>query len=196
MKLDTMRLEGNQHGQAVIDRDTVEFIAQGKTDWFFNPLDGSRLSNVVRLTQEVDERAFTLSARISVDFAAAYDAGALFIQCDEENWAKVAFEYSAQHKPTIVSVVTRTTSDDADGPNHDQDHIWLRLYCDGKIIAAHFSENGHRWRFLRFFTIPGVGRRPIRVGLGAQSPTGTGTRVRMSDVRLSPARIENLRNGE
>lgn len=196
MKLDALHLEGSQHGRAEIGHDTVEFIANGKTDWFFNPTDGSRLSNVIRLTQEVDHEAFSLSARISVDFASPYDAGALFIQCDEENWAKVAFEYSAERKPTIVSVVTRTTSDDADGPSYHGDHVWLRLYCDGKIIAAHFSENGRYWRFLRFFTIPGVGRRPLRIGLGAQSPTGAGTRVRISDLRLTPARIENLRNGE
>ncbi|MGN8119101.1 DUF1349 domain-containing protein [Labrys sp. 22185] len=196
MKLETLLLEGSQHGRTEISHDTVELIADGKTDWFFNPSDGSRLSNVIRLTQEVAHEAFSLSARISVDFASPYDAGALFIQCDEENWAKVAFEYSANRKPTIVSVVTRGTSDDADGPSYHGDHVWLRLYCDGKIVAAHFSENGRYWHFLRVFTLPGIRQRPVRIGLGAQSPTGEGTRVVMSDVRLSPIRIENLRNGE
>ncbi|QEN84864.1 DUF1349 domain-containing protein [Labrys sp. KNU-23] len=196
MKLETLHLEASQHGRVEISHDTVELIADGKTDWFFNPSDGSRLSNVIRLTQEVDHEVFSLSARISVDFASPYDAGALFIECDEENWAKVAFEYSAERKPTIVSVVTRTTSDDADGPSYHGDQVWLRLYCDGKIVAAHFSENGRYWHFLRFFTLPGIRQRPVRIGLGAQSPTGEGTRVVMSDVRLSPIRIENLRNGE
>jgi len=35
----------------------------------------------------------------------------------DENWARIAFEYSADLEPPIVSVITRTKSDDSGGPN-------------------------------------------------------------------------------
>jgi len=161
----------------------------------FSPTGKTRVSNVPHLDHAVDAAVFSLSARVSVDFQAVYDAGAIFIASDEENWAKIAFEFSAARKPTIVSVVTRTTSDDADGPRFDGQAAYLRVYCEGECIALHFSDDGTTWRFLRWFTIPNAAARPIRIGLGAQSPTGNGVMARFSDVKLSFDRIDDLRNG-
>lgn len=196
MTLDSMRVEGTDNGTAAIEDDLVRLRASAKTDWFFAPSGNSRVANVTRVVREIGEQHFALSAKVSVEFASAYDAGAIFIECDDNNWAKIAFEFSAARKPTIVSVVTRGTSDDSDGPSFSGDHVWLRAYCDGEAIAFHFSDDGKYWNFLRWFTLPGVGRRPVRIGLGVQSPTGEGTTAVFSDIRLSVAKISDLRNGQ
>ena len=196
MRLEDMTIQGSEHGSVAIAGDTATFRTGEKTDWFFSPAGNARSANVPRLVREVSEPVFSLSARVSVDFASAYDAGAVFVESDEENWAKIAFEYSAAHKPTIVSVVTRATSDDSDGPNFAGAFVYLRAYCDGVTMAFHFSEDGTFWKFLRWFTLPRLDKRPIRIGLGAQSPTGKGVTATFSDVRLRFEAISDLRDGQ
>ncbi|RUX08449.1 DUF1349 domain-containing protein [Mesorhizobium sp. M8A.F.Ca.ET.059.01.1.1] len=196
MKLDSLLVEGTDNGTATIQDDVVRLRVNGKTDWFFAPSGNSRMANVTRMVGEVEDQHFALSAKVSVEFASAYDGGALFIECDGDNWAKIAFEFSAARKPTIVSVVTRTTSDDSDGPAFPGDHAWLRVYSDGEAIALHFSTDGKYWNFLRWFTLPGIAKRPIRIGMGVQSPTGEGTTAVFSDIKLSVGKIDDLRNGQ
>lgn len=196
MRLEEMTVEGLAHGRVTVDGDTASIHSFEQTDWFFSPTGRPRSANVPRLAWAVSEPVFSLSAKVSVDFASPYDAGAIFIESDDENWAKIAFEYSAEYRPTIVSVVTRYTSDDSDGPNFHGAFVYLRIYCDGKSAALHFSEDGKLWKFLRWFEIPGLDKRPLRVGLGAQSPTGRGVIAAFSDVRLNFDVISNLRNGQ
>jgi regulation of enolase protein 1 (concanavalin A-like superfamily) len=194
--LEAFEVEGGENGTVTINGEIVEFSVNARTDWFFSPASGSRISNVVRFTRRVTEKVFSFAAEVSVDFASPFDGGALFVECSDESWAKIAFELSAERKPTIVSVVTRGTSDDSDGPNYSANSVWIRLYCDGKTAAFHFSEDGKYWRFLRWFTIPGIANRPIKIGLGIQSPTGEGVKVKMRNVQLKFENIEDLRSGE
>lgn len=196
MRLEEMTVQGLAHGRVTMDGDAASIHSLEQTDWFFSPTGKPRSANVPRLVWAVTEPVFSLSAKVSVEFASAYDAGAVFIESDDENWAKIAFEYSADLRPTIVSVVTRTTSDDSDGPNFGGTFVHLRVYCDGASAAFHFSADGKLWKFLRWFEIPGLAKRPLRVGLGAQSPTGKGVTAAFSDVRLNFDVISNLRNGQ
>jgi len=191
-----MTVQGLEHGRLTVDGTAASIHSFEQTDWFFSPTGKARSANVPRLVYEVAEPVFSLSAKVSVEFASAYDAGAVFIECDDENWAKIAFEYSADHRPTIVSVVTRFTSDDSDGPNVGGAFAYLRVYCDGNSAAFHFSQDGKLWKFLRWFEIPGLDKRPLRVGLGAQSPTGKGVIAAFSEVRLNFDVISNLRDGQ
>ena len=195
MKLDRMDIRGGENGRVTIDGETLTLTANAATDWFHHPADEFRKRDVISLAMEVHQKVFSLAARVSVGFQSAYDAGALFLEVDEENWAKLAFEYSADSKPTMVSVVTRTTSDDADGPNRPAEPLWLRLYCDGETVAFHFSEDGRHWRFLRWFALPNIGARPVRVGFGVQSPTGPGCTACFDNIAFSHERIGNIRDG-
>src|SRR5438270_10600 len=133
-----MTVQGLAHGRVRVDGDAASIHSFEQTDWFFSPTGKPRSANVPRLVLEVTEPVFSLSAKVSVEFASAYDAGAVFIEADDENWAKIAFEYSADLRPTIVSVVTRTSSDDSDGPNFRGAFVHLRVYCDGTSAAFHF----------------------------------------------------------
>lgn len=185
-----------EHGRIEIKDDAATIHANGQTDWFFRP-DGSgrRSSHVPKLIRRGTAPIVSLSARVQVDFASRFDAGALFVAVDEDNWAKIAYEYSAAREPTVVTVVTRSTSDDADGVTRSGEPINLRVYTDGHVIALHCSDDGKRWRFVRLFTLPGVDRRPIVIGFGAQSPTGAGVSATFSGIKVSYDKIDDLRNG-
>jgi hypothetical protein len=56
---------------------------------------------------------FQFSARVTVGFESAFDAGVLLLWLDERRWAKLCFEFSPAGEPMIVSVVCRGVSDDA-----------------------------------------------------------------------------------
>ncbi len=194
-KFGRFTVEGEDHGQAGIDGDALWLRAGARTDWFFKPDGSGRSDNIVRLVRSIDRPVFALRAKVSVAFVATYDAGALFIQSDEQHWGKLAFERSASGEPAIVSVVTRGTSDDADGPVNLGDYVWLRLYCDGRVVAFHHSPDGEVWRFSRLFTLPNIDTRPVRIGFGVQSPTGNGTTAVFSDVGVTYDAISNMRDG-
>ena len=195
MNLHRLQIRGENHGKAVVGDTSLTLTANGSTDWFHHPADSFRRNDVLSVGTKVAEETFAVTARVSVEFSSPYDAGAIFVQTDEDNWAKLAFEYSAARKPTIVSVVTRTTSDDCDGPNFHGEAVWLRVYCDGDTIAFHFSEDGKFWQFLRWFAIPGIRKRPINVGFGVQSPTGEGAKAHFDHIKITFEKIADLRSG-
>ena len=175
------------------DGTTLELVARPRTDWFVDPsgerpprLDGAAL---------VGEAAgdYVLSARVGVRFGATFDAGVLVLFASETLWAKLCFELSPHDGPMIVSVVTRGTSDDANGFAVNGDEVWLRIARIGRAFAFHASDDGEAWSLVRHFTL-GDGADP-EVGFEAQSPTGDGCQVRFDDIRFEPHRLVDLRDG-
>jgi regulation of enolase protein 1 (concanavalin A-like superfamily) len=83
-----------------------------RTDWFVDPQRSAepKLNAPALLGGAGGD--FLLSARVTVDFAGTYDAGVLVVSESDDVWAKLCFEYSPQHEPMVVSVVTRGVSDD------------------------------------------------------------------------------------
>jgi len=195
MRFSDLILRGESNGTAQVVGGKLILTATAETDWFHHPAGASQRSNVIAAYREVHERVFTLSSKVSVQFTSSFDAGALFVQVDEDNWAKLAFELSGAGEPTVVSVITRGTSDDADGPSVENGDVWLRVHCDGDSLAMHFSVDGVYWRFLRWFSIPGLEKRPLRVGFGVQAPTGAGCMAKFDCLGWSLEPILNLRDG-
>jgi len=174
------------------DGSTLELTAHPHTDWLVDPsgarepiLDGAAL--VGDVTGD-----FLLSARVTVGFAATFDAGVLMLHVSDTVWAKLCFEYSPDGEPMVVSVVTRGTSDDANGFVVDGDVVWLRIARMGPSFAFHASTDGSGWRLIRHFTLGDV--EPT-VGFEAQSPTGEGCDVRFDDIRFEARRLRDLRDG-
>ncbi|MFB9691411.1 DUF1349 domain-containing protein [Actinoplanes digitatis] len=58
---------------------------------------------------------FQFSALVAPAFGAAFDAGALIVREGPDRWLKLAFEAPPEGVPMVVSVVTRGSSDDANG---------------------------------------------------------------------------------
>ena len=174
------------------DGSALELAAHPRTDWFVDPsgarepmLDGAAL---------VGDFAgdFMLSARVTVEFAATFDAGVLMLHVSDTAWAKLCFELSPQREPMVVSVVTRGTSDDANGFVVDGNEVWLRIARMGAAFAFHASTDGREWRLIRHFTLGDV--QPA-VGFEAQSPTGEGCDVRFDGIRFEARRLSDLRDG-
>jgi hypothetical protein len=137
---------------------------------------------------------FQLSARVTVDFVAQYDAGVLMVWIDERHWAKFCFEFSPAAEPMVVSVVTRDVSDDANAFVVADRSVWLRVSRVDHVYAFHASIDAQGWRLIRVFTLGDL-LDGHTIGFEAQSPTGDGCVVTFDDIRFTSARLEDLRDG-
>src|SRR5580765_8537744 len=93
-----------------IDSKKVLTISSNpKTDWFVDPFDGTvaKTAPILLFTPGPD---YVLSARVTVQFATKWDAGALMLWGDDHQCAKLSYEFSPDQKPTLVTVVTRGLS--------------------------------------------------------------------------------------
>lgn len=174
--------------------DTSLHVAAGaRTDWFVDPQrsSGPRLDAPALVGEASGD--FLLSARVTVDFAATYDAGVLMLHASDNVWAKLCFEYSPQREPMVVSVVTRGVSDDCNSFVIDGASVWLRIARLGAAFAFHASTDGSNWSFVRHFALDG-GSEPS-VGFAAQSPTGAGCAVVFERIAYTAARLGDLRTG-
>jgi uncharacterized protein len=162
------------------------------TDLFVDPGGDSVRLNAPRLMGVPPHGDFQLAARVSVEFAASFDAGSLVIWADESRWAKLCFERSPARAPMIVSVVTRRASDDANGFIVTGRSVWLRISRLARAFAFHASSNGTSWSFVRHFDL---GTEAAQIGFESQSPTGEGCTATFEDIRFVPGRLTDLRNG-
>ncbi|WP_437321566.1 DUF1349 domain-containing protein [Sorangium sp. So ce385] len=172
---------------------SLTVTAGGKTDLFLDPERTTGLLNAPRLlgTPHGD---FLASARVTVGFAAAHDAGVLLLWAHERAWAKLCFELSPERVPTVASVVTRGLSDDRRSFEVDGDHVWLRVSRLGRLCAFHASTDGASWHLLRSFSLSST--TELAVGFSAQSPTGDGCTAVFDDIRFTPRRLGDLRSGD
>ena len=137
---------------------------------------------------------FRLSARVTVDFEATYDAGLLILHASDRVWAKLCFEYSPQRQPMVVSVVTRGVSDDCNSFVVEDASVWLRIARIGPAFAFHASADGFSWEFIRHFALD-VADEPL-VGFAAQSPTGQGCTATFEQIAFAAGGLGDLRSGE
>ncbi|MDM8086157.1 DUF1349 domain-containing protein [Cellulomonas cellasea] len=178
---------------------TVRVAALPHSDIFVDPGSGSALNaesmlNAVTLLGAPPAGDFQLSARVSVDFAATFDAGVLLLWIDDRHWAKLCFEYSPDGEPMVVSVVCREVADDANGFVVDGRSVWLRVSRIDQAFAYHASLDGEAWRLIRFFALDDPAGA-LTLGFEAQAPTGDGCAVVFDQVRFTRARLGDLRDG-
>jgi regulation of enolase protein 1 (concanavalin A-like superfamily) len=105
----------------------LSILAGAHTDWFTDPKGGAIQDNAPCALFTAPDENFLLSARVSVAFAATFDAGVIQVRVANDLWAKLCFEYSPQGHPMIVSVVTRGMSDDCNSVELDCSEIYLRV---------------------------------------------------------------------
>ena len=176
-------------------RGALILSAAAGTDLFVDPAgpDAGPLPDAGRLVGLPPAGDFTLAARVSVEFASVYDAGVLLVHAAERQWAKVYFEYSPQLRPTLVTVVTKGTSDDGNSSEVDGGIVWLRITRSGAAWAFHASVDGTWWRLLRYFALDSAAL--ARVGFLAQSPAGPGCAATFDQIAFRPGAPQNLRDG-
>jgi regulation of enolase protein 1 (concanavalin A-like superfamily) len=136
---------------------------------------------------------FQLSARVSADLRATFDAGALVLRAADDAWVKLALERSPRGGATIVSVVTRGVSDDANAWAVAGASAWLRISRIGATCVLHASDDGARWDLVRHCAFDAPPR--VNAGFLAQSPTGDGCTATFADVRFAATTLAELRDG-
>jgi regulation of enolase protein 1 (concanavalin A-like superfamily) len=174
--------------------DQLTITAGAGTDWFSDPAGGPRKDDAPSALFTPPHQEFTLSAHVRVAFAATFDAGTLQVRVSDEVWAKLCFEFSPQHHPMVVSVVTRGVSDDCNSAQLEEDGVFLRITRRPAIFAFHYSLDGRSWQLVRYFSLGEALQE--RLGFSAQSPTGAGCSVRFTQIRYTPTSLSDLRSGD
>ena len=172
----------------------LTLTAGRETDLFRDPGGAPARANAPALLFPVGGD-FVLSARVTVDFKATFDAGVLLLFESDSSWAKLCFERSPQGEPTVVSVVTKGVSDDANATTKTGP-VYLRVARLGGAYALHASDTGGYWELVRYFSLSAArSGANLRVGFLAQSPTGEGCTATFSDITFERRTLEDLRSG-
>jgi regulation of enolase protein 1 (concanavalin A-like superfamily) len=172
----------------------ISITAGPQTDWFIHPAGEPVKADAPIALFRPPDATFQLQAKVTVGFAATYDAGTIFLYVHDALWAKLCFEYSPQGQPMVVSVVTRGVSDDCNSAIIEDRTVYLRLYRRDRVLAFHYSRDGRYWHFVRHFSLGDL--EQAKVGFSAQSPVGQGCEVNFSEIRYTPSPLSDLRNGE
>lgn len=180
-------------GVAEVDAGSVSMVAPPMSDWFHDPGGATSATNAPVLVTPVDGDVWFV-ARVTTSFAASFDAGVIFVHQGDEDYAKLCFEAAPDGTPTVVSVVTRGVSDDANGPAVVGDGVWLRATRTNGIWAFHHSGDGRRWQLLRLFTLRDP-VAPTTIGLCAQSPLGSGCNVVFDQLGWASMGLADPRDG-
>lgn len=178
----------------VVGEDELRATSQPRTDIFIAPFPGAEPTlDAGTLFGTAPEGDFQLSARVTVGFRSKFDAGVLMLWHDEEHWAKLCFESAPDGSATVVSVVNRTVSDDANAMIVDGEQVWLRISRIDGIYAFHSSFDGLRWDMVRLFALDSPGS--LQIGFEVQSPTGEGCDVVFDQISFTATRLEDQRDG-
>jgi regulation of enolase protein 1 (concanavalin A-like superfamily) len=175
---------------SVMGADGLTITAGPRTDLFTDPGGDYRTANAPALLGRIDGD-FMLSARVRLDLASTFDAGALVLHADAEHWAKLALERSPQGDATIVSVVTRGVSDDCNSFAVEDEDVRLRISRIGAAFAFHASTGGGSWRLVRYFALDGS----PEVGFLAQTPLDERRAIQFEQIRYEAVRLADLRDG-
>ena len=188
-----LRWLGRPAGAEVRD-DGLELAAGPRTDWFVDPGgDAAPVTNAPALVG-APSGDFLLSARVAVEFASVFDAGALVLFGNDRAWAKLCLEYSPRREPMIVSVVTRNLSDDCNSFVVEGNSAWLRVSRIGRRFAFHASTDGLSWALVRHFALQPDDE--LLAGFEAQSPLGEGCTALFTDIRYEARTLADIRSGE
>jgi len=164
-----------------------------KTDWYMAPTGDEKVAATPLLLFPAP-KDFWFSAKVTVDFRSMFDAGALIVYADEQNWIKFAFESQDGKTGAIVSVVTRGLSDDNTGASIEGDSVYLKVSKTGQAIFLFYSTDGKKWKVTRALNLGP--ERELQFGFSSQSPTGSGVAATFSEIRYKAEALKPWSGGE
>ena len=172
----------------------LSITAEKNTDFFINPVD-TAIGATAPLLYQVVYGDFVAITQVRPDFSSQWNACALMVYIDSLNWIKFAFEDSDATGKSIVSVVTKGVSDDANGAVlNDQETVWLKMVRKGDLYSMHWSIDGNDYKMARLTAMPPAGT--VRVGMEAQSPVGEAVTHEFLYFSLEEKTVKDLRKGE
>ena len=180
-----------------IGGDKITIDAPGKTDFFNNPVPENGefkapQKNAPFFYTDVTGD-FVARVKVKPNFTSVYDACCIMVIHNEKTWLKAAFEKSDFDTTAVVSVVTNGVSDDANGCNISQDHVWLQVVRAGNNLAVHYSLDGVKFDMVRLCMLPMDST--VKVGLEAQCPMGEGGIREFESFSIENRSVKNLRAG-
>lgn len=176
------------------DNKTIMIEADKSTDFFVDPLSNYFVHNAPIYTFEV-KGDFTFECKLTPDFSAFYDAGAIMYYIDDKTWIKFAFEMTDLGHTSVVSVVTNGVSDDANGERIEDKSIWLKLSKKDNVVGLHYSSDSIKWKMVRLFKYDAINKEKAYIGVEAQSPAGAGCSVEFSDIKFTNDSARDFRKG-
>lgn len=170
--------------------DGIRLSASGKTNLFNNPDGLTKVNNApMILFKPVGD--FTLSARVTGKLDAVYDVAALVVYENENTWAKLCYENSVAKQPTIVSVVTRTYSDDCNSMTTG-DYAYLSVVKKGNQYSFFYSVDNKSWSMIRSFHLETKGQ--IKAGFAVHGSRGDGFTGIFSEIKYKDSALEDMRS--
>lgn len=179
-----------EKGTATVRDGVLRIAPAPHTNLFHSPDDGFIVVNapMVLFAPEGD---FTFKAKVSAQLVNVYDVGALVAYGDDKHWAKLCFENSALQEATVVTVVTRERSDDANSENLASPFVYLAIARKGNEYSMHFSRDGQQWRLARHFQLPSEPK--LRIGFAAHSDSDHSFSASFSEIVYRPTAPANMR---
>jgi regulation of enolase protein 1 (concanavalin A-like superfamily) len=136
---------------------------------------------------------FILKAKVSAELKEVYDVVVLVIYYDNDSWAKLCFENSAEKQATVVSVVTRKYSDDCNSAKLDNKYVYLTMVKKGKEFSFHFSKDNLNWKLVRHFRLEFPDDN-LMIGFAAHCYVSKGFSAEFSEISYSNYTLENIRS--
>jgi regulation of enolase protein 1 (concanavalin A-like superfamily) len=187
-----LRWQGVPQSWSLDSNSNLSITAGQKTDWFLDPGGSVNVLNAPALITTIQQPCM-LKALVTSEAAATFDAAVLTVYQADDQWAKLCFERSPQGQLTIVSVVTKGTSDDCNSVPISGQSVYLRLSVLEKAYAFHYSLDSSTWNLVRYFTLGE--RKTTEIGFLSQSPTGKGCTSTFSEITFLAQALSDIRSG-
>ena len=174
--------------------DGIVIYPKANSDFFNDPAGNHMKSDAPFLSMDV-QGDFIARVLVKPAFHTVWDAAVLMIRQDENHWAKLCYEWSDAGSGYIgiVNVVTKGTSDDANGQSLGAGEVWLQIYRVGNTIAMHWSMDGEVWNMARLFGLT-CGNN-LSVGIEGQCPAGPSVGHEYKHFSIENRTVSNLRQG-
>ena len=180
-------------GQVTVTDTGLRIAPSVDTNLFIAPGENESIANapMVLFASEGD---FTLKAKISAQLAGIYDVGALVVFADEQHWAKLCFENSFKREATVVTVVKRERSDDANSETIASPFVYMTIARRGNEYTMHFSRDGQQWRLARHFQL--LIPSGVRAGFAAHTESNSHLAVEFSEIVYRAKAPKSMRHLE
>ncbi len=171
------------------EQHSLRIEAPAMGDFFINP-SGEEVKASAPFLYTTFRGDFVATTRVSVGMKEQYDSGCLMVMADSENWAKLCNEFFSGER-SILSVVTKGSSDDCVSGEAGSLRPYLRIARSGDCFAFHYSTDGKDWRLVRYFGMSCPDE--LKVGVVAQSPIGAGCEVAFEFLAFEPLTQKDIR---
>lgn len=180
----------NKPADYTITDSQIRITSGAKTNLFNNPNGQSNVHSAPMILFQPDND-FTLSAKVTGQLRSVYDVAALVIYQDEYTWAKLCYENSVSKEPTIVSVVTRSLSDDCNSESTGE-FAYLAIVKKGNEFSFFYSKDSNNWKMIRNFHLEITGN--IKAGFAAHGSRGDGFTGVFSDIKYQDKALSDMRD--